>query len=72
MSTSSPADVQGLASTGQSVIFYKIRKIYVPKGILKWVPKNSMNSKDTNDSIKANGPKFVRGDQILLLDIVFV
>ena len=42
----------------------KIRKFFVPKCILKWVPKNSMNSKDTNDFINANGPKFVRGPNL--------
>ena len=44
-----------------SVRFCKIRKFSVSKGIIKWVPKNSKSSKDSNDPINANGPKFVRG-----------
>jgi len=43
---------------GHSVRFYKIRKFCVPNGVMKWVPKNP---KASNDPIKANGPKFVRG-----------
>jgi len=42
---------------GHSVRFCKIRKFFVSKGILKWVPKNS---KDSNDPINANRPEFVR------------
>jgi len=46
---------------GHFVRFCKIRKFSVSKGILKWVPKNS---KDSNDPINANGPKFVRGPNL--------
>ena len=52
---------------GPSVRFCKIIKVYVPKGILKWVPKIL---KDPNDLTNTHGPKFVRGP-ILPLDLVF-
>ena len=42
---------------GHSIRFCKIRKVYVPKGILKWVPKIL---KDPNDLTNTHGPKFVR------------
>jgi len=42
---------------GHSVRFCRVRKFYVPKGILKWVPKNS---KDPNPSVNTHGPTFVR------------
>jgi len=49
---------------GYSVRFCRVRKFYVPKGVLKWVPKNPKNSKSYNESINANGPKFVRGSNL--------
>ena len=42
---------------GHSVRFCKIRKFFVPKGVMKWIPKNPKGSKDPID---AHGPKFVR------------
>jgi len=42
---------------GHCVRFCRVSKFHVPKGILKWVPKNS---KDSNDPINANGPNFVK------------
>ena len=46
---------------GHYVRFCKVRKFYVPKGILKWIPKNS---RDSNDPINANGPTFVSGQNL--------
>ena len=43
---------------GHSVRFYNIRKFSVPKGVMKWIPKNP---KGLKDPIDAHGPKFVRG-----------
>jgi len=43
---------------GNSVRFSKIRKFYVPKGVMKWIPKNPKGSKDPFD---VHEPKFVRG-----------
>ena len=43
---------------GHFVRFCRVKKFFVPNGILIGVPKNS---KDSNDRINANGPKFVRG-----------
>jgi len=41
-----------------SVIFCKIRKYFVPKGIMKWIPKGCEVS---NDKGKSKGPTFVKG-----------
>jgi len=46
---------------GHSVRFCKIRKFYVAKGILKWVPKNA---KVPWNQINIHGPKFVRGPDL--------
>jgi len=46
---------------GHSVRFCKIRKVSIPKGILKWVPKNP---KVPNNQINLYGPKFVRGPNL--------
>ena len=46
---------------GHSVRFYKIRNFFVPKGILKWVPKNP---KVPWNQINIHGPKFVRGPDL--------
>jgi len=48
---------------GHSVRFYKIRKFSVPKGVMKWVPKNS---KVPNDQTNGKGPKFVRGPNLVV------
>jgi len=46
---------------GHYVRFCKIRKFSVPKGILKWVPKNP---KVPYNQINILGPKFVRGPDL--------
>jgi len=46
---------------GHSVRFCKIRKFSVPKGILKWVPKNP---KVPCNQINIHGLKFVRGPDL--------
>ena len=46
---------------GHSVRYCKIRKFFVPKGVMKWIPKNPKASTDT---INAHGPKFVRGSNL--------
>ena len=46
---------------GHSVGFCKIRKFFVPKGILKWVPKNP---RVPYNQINILGPKFVRGSDL--------
>ena len=46
---------------GHSVRFCKIRKFFVPKGILMWVPKNH---KVPWNHINIHGPKFVRGPDL--------
>ena len=47
---------------GHSVRFCRVRKFYVPRGVLKWVPKNS---KLPNDPINAHGSKFTRGPNLV-------
>jgi len=47
---------------GHSFRFWKIRKFFVPKGVMKWVPKIS---KGPNDQTNAKGPKFVRGPNLV-------
>jgi len=42
---------------GHSFRFCKIRKYFVPKGFMKWIPKGCEVSNDKN---KPNGPTFVR------------
>jgi len=46
---------------GHSVRFCKIRKLYVPKGILKWVPKILKVPKVATNII---GPKLIRGPNL--------
>jgi len=46
---------------GHSARFCKVRKVFVPRGILKWVPKNL---KGSCDQINSYGPKFVRGPNL--------
>ena len=43
---------------GHSVRFCKIRNFFVPNCVMKRIPK------DPNDSVNANGPKFVRGPNL--------
>jgi len=45
-----------------SVRFCKIRKYFVPKGILQCIPKGSEVS---NDKDKSKGPTFVRGPNLV-------
>jgi len=46
---------------GHSVRFCKIRKYFVPKGFMKWIPKGCEVSNDKN---KSNGPTFLRGPNL--------
>ena len=46
---------------GHSVRFCNIRKFFVPKGILKWVPKVFEIPKTSTNII---GPKFIRGPNL--------
>jgi len=46
---------------GHSVRFCRVRNFFVPKGILKWVPKNS---KVPNVPTNTHGPKFTRGPNL--------
>jgi len=45
-----------------SVRFCKIGKYFVPKGILKWIPKGCEVS---NDKAESKGPIFVRGPNLV-------
>ena len=45
-----------------SVRFWKIRKVYVPRGFMKWIPKGC---EVLNDKNKPNGPTFVRGPNLV-------
>jgi len=47
---------------GHSVRFCKIRKYFVPKGIMRWIPKDS---EVPNDKCKSKGPPFVRGPNLV-------
>ena len=47
---------------GHSVRYCKIRKFYVPKGLMKWIPKNL---KASTNLINDHGPKFVRGPNLV-------
>jgi len=46
---------------GHSVRFCKIMKYFVPKGIMKWIPKGCVS----NDKIESKGPTFVRGPNLV-------
>jgi len=46
---------------GHSVRFFKIRKVYVPSGVLKWVRKNP---KVPNNQVNLYGPKFIKGPNL--------
>jgi len=45
-----------------SVRFCKIRKYFVPKGIMRWIPKDSDVS---NNKTESKGPTFVRGPNLV-------
>jgi len=47
---------------GQSVRFYNIRRYFVPKGIMRWIPKNS---EVPDDKVNVKGPTFVRGPNLV-------
>jgi len=47
---------------GHFVRFCKIRKFFVPRGFMKWIPKGCEVS---NDKSKPNGPTFVRGPNLV-------
>ena len=44
-----------------TVRFCRVWRFSVPKGVLKWVPKNS---KVLNVRVNAHGPKFIRGPNL--------
>ena len=48
---------------GHSVRFYKIRKYFLPKGIMKWIPKIS---EVPSDECESKGPTFVRGPNLVV------
>ena len=48
---------------GHSVRFCRIHKILVPKGILKWIPRN-INGFDDKSNMK--GPKFFKGSNLVI------
>jgi len=45
-----------------SVRFCNIRKYYVPKGVMGWIPKNS---EVPRDKVNIKGPTFVRGPNLV-------
>jgi len=47
---------------GHSVRFCKIRKYFVPKGIMRWIPKDS---EVPSDKCKSKGTTFVRGPNLV-------
>ena len=48
---------------GHSVRFCKIRKFYVPKGFMKWIPKGC---EFPNEKKKSIGPTFVKGPNLVV------
>ena len=50
---------------GHSVRFCRVRKFFVPKDVLKWVPKNSKVPNDQNIPVNAQRPKFLRGPNLV-------
>jgi len=48
---------------GHSVRYCKIMKILVPRGILRWIPKNL---KGSNDQSNMKGPKFFKGSNLVI------
>jgi len=49
---------------GHSVRFCRVRKFFVHRDVLKWVPTNSKVPNDQNILVNAQGPKFVRGPNL--------
>ena len=49
---------------GHSVRYCRIRKKFVPKGILRWVPKVSKDFKVPVNPIGTHGPKFKKGSNL--------
>jgi len=47
---------------GHYVRYCKIKKISIPKGVMKWIPKNP---KASTNPINDHGPKFVRGPNLV-------
>jgi len=47
---------------GHSVRFCKIRKVSVPKGYMKWIPKGC---EVPNEKKKPIGPTFVKGPNLV-------
>ena len=47
---------------GHSVRFYKIRKFFVPRGFMKWIPKGC---EVPNEKKKSIGPTFVKGPNLV-------
>jgi len=47
---------------GHSVRFCNIRKYFVPKGVMKWIPKNS---EVPYDKVNVKGPTFIRGANLV-------
>jgi len=52
---------------GHSVRLCKIRKYFVPKGIMRWIPKDSGVP---SDECKSKGDQHLKGDQIFVLEIL--
>jgi len=48
---------------GHFIKFCKARKILVPKGIFKWIPKNLIDSYDQSNM---KGPKFFKGSNLVI------
>jgi len=44
------------------VRFCKIRKYFVPKGIMRWIPKGS---EVFSDKVESKGPIFARGPNLV-------
>ena len=47
---------------GYSVSFCNIRKYSVPKGVMRWFPKNS---EVPRDKVNVKGPTFIRGPNLV-------
>jgi len=47
---------------GHSIRFCNIRKYFVPKGVMRWIPKNS---EVPHNKVNTKGPTFVRGPNLV-------
>jgi len=47
---------------GHSIRFCKIRKLYVPRGFMKWIPKGCEVPNEKKNSIE---PTFVKGPNLV-------